>query len=72
MNKLLTSQTLQIMSTTHTYVCGEFNEFVVRKVAHKRIADQTITGYNTEEFAVSPSQVNLFLLTLALTCLWSQ
>merc|ERR1711962_1050424 len=50
------------MSTTNTYVCGELNEFVVRKVAHKRIVDQTITGYNTEERAVSPSQVNIILL----------
>merc|ERR1719348_2401897 len=38
------------------------SEFVVRKVAHKRVADQTLTGYNTEERAVSPSQVNLVLL----------
>jgi len=53
-----------IMSTTHTYVCGELSEFVVRKVAHKRVADQTITGYNTEERAVSPSQVNLVLLNV--------
>merc|ERR1712121_390144 len=53
-----------ILSTTHTYVCGEFNEFVVRKVSHKRIADQTITGYNTEERAVSPSQVNMSLLKI--------
>merc|ERR1711970_239126 len=53
-----------IMGTTNTYVCGELNEFVVRKVAHRRIADQTITGYNTEERAVSPSQVNMSLLKI--------
>merc|ERR1719365_69583 len=53
-----------IVSTTSIYACGELNDFVVRKVAHKRTAAQTITGYNTEEFAVSPSQVNLFLLSI--------
>merc|ERR1712121_159654 len=52
------------VSTTSIYACGELNDFVVRKVAHKRTAAQTITGYNTEEFAVSPSQVNLFLLSI--------
>merc|ERR1719365_573881 len=52
------------VSTTSIYACGELNDFVVRKVAHKRTAAQTITGYNTEEFAVSPSQVNLFLLNI--------
>merc|ERR1719334_1606019 len=52
------------MSTTATYVCGELNDFVVRKVAHRRIADQTITGYNTDEAAVSPSQVNMSLLKI--------
>merc|ERR1712168_83647 len=52
------------VSTTHTFVCGELDKFVVRKVAHKRIADQTITGYNTEERAVSPSQVNMSLLKI--------
>jgi len=53
------------MSTTHTYVCGELNKFVVRKVAHKRIHEQTITpGYQTEERAVSPSQVNMHLLKI--------
>jgi len=52
------------MSTTHAYVCGELNSFVVRKVAHKMIADQTITGYNTEERAVSPSQVTMSLLKI--------
>merc|ERR1719481_2472389 len=41
-----------IVSTTSIYACGELNDFVVRKVAHKRTAAQTITGYNTEEFAV--------------------
>merc|ERR1712111_108299 len=51
-----------IMGTTHTYVCGELNEFVVRKVAHKRISELTPAGYNTEERAVSPSQVNMVLL----------
>jgi len=53
-----------IMGTTYTYVCGELNEFVVRKVSHKRIAEQTPTGYNTEERAVSPSQVNMSLLKI--------
>merc|ERR1719385_326595 len=53
-----------IVSTTNTYVCGELNEFVVRKVAHKRILDQTITFYNTDESAVSPSQVNMSLLKI--------
>merc|ERR1711862_137036 len=53
-----------IVSTTHTFVCGELDHFVVRKIAHKRIADQTITGYNTEEMAVSPSQVNMSLLKI--------
>merc|ERR1719385_564878 len=53
-----------IVSTTSIYACGELNDFVVRKVAHKRVAAQTITGYNTEEFAASPSQVNLFLLNI--------
>ena len=48
------------MSTTSIYACGELNDFVVRKVAHKRVAAQTITGYNTEEFAVSPSVLSLF------------
>merc|ERR1712168_1364332 len=52
------------VSTTHTFVCGELDQFVVRKIAHKRIADQTITGYNTEEMAVSPSQVNMSLLKI--------
>merc|ERR1712168_1638489 len=52
------------VSTTHTFVCGELDQFVVRKIAHKRIADQTITGYNTEEIAVSPSQVNMSLLKM--------
>merc|ERR1719370_2034875 len=51
-----------IMGTTHTYVCGELNEFVVRKVAHKRISELTPAGYNTEERAVSPSQGNMALL----------
>merc|ERR1711862_885376 len=53
-----------IVSTTHTFVCGELDHFVARKIAHKRIADQTITGYNTEEMAVSPSQVNMSLLKI--------
>merc|ERR1719385_131139 len=52
------------VSTTHTFVCGELDHFVVRKIAHKRIAEQTITGYNTEEMAVSPSQVNMSLLKI--------
>merc|ERR1719309_1781324 len=52
------------VSTTSIYACGELNDFVVRKVAHKRTAAQTITGYNTEESAVSPSQVNLSLLNI--------
>ena len=52
------------MSATHTYVCGELTSFVVRKVAHKMIADQMITGYNTEERSVSPSLVTLSLLKI--------
>lgn len=50
------------MSTTHTYVCGELSKFAVRKVSHKRIADSTLVGYNTEERSVSPSQVTISLL----------
>merc|ERR1719320_1811855 len=50
------------MSTTNTFVCGELKDFVVRKVSHKRIAEATITGYNTEEKSVSPSQVTMSLL----------
>merc|ERR1719175_222729 len=53
-----------VMSTTYTYVCGELNDFAIRKVAHKRILDQTITFYNTDESAVSPSQVNMSLLKI--------
>merc|ERR1712029_880754 len=52
------------VSTTHTYVCGELTKFVVRKVAHKMIADQMITGYNTEERSVTPSLVTLSLLKI--------
>jgi len=52
------------VSTTNTFVCGELNEFVIRKVAHKRVAEATITGYNTEERATSPSQVNMTLLKI--------
>jgi len=52
------------ISTTNTFVCGELNEFVIRKVAHKRIAEATVTGYNTEERATSPSQVNMSLLKI--------
>jgi len=52
------------VSTTHTYVCGDLHKFVVRKVAHKMIANQMITGYGTEERSVSPSQVNLSLLKI--------
>ena len=50
------------MSTTNTFVCGELKDFVVRKVSHKRIAESSITGYNTEEKSVSPSQVTMSLL----------
>merc|ERR1712029_1309328 len=53
-----------IVSTTHTYVWGELTSFVVRKVAHKMIADQMITGYNTEERSVTPSLVTLSLLKI--------
>merc|ERR1712235_50158 len=52
------------VSTTNTFVCGELNEFIVRKVAHKRVTAATITGYKTEERATSPSQVNMSLLKI--------
>merc|ERR1712235_172308 len=52
------------VSTTNTFVCGELNEFIVRKIAHKRVAAATITGYKTEEEATSPSQVNMSLLKI--------
>jgi len=52
------------VSTTYSYVCGELNKFVVRKVTHNMIADQMITGYNTEERSVSPSMVTLSLLKI--------
>jgi len=52
------------MSITHSYVCGKLTNFAVRKVAHKMIADQMITGYNTEERSVTPSLVNLSLLKI--------
>merc|ERR1719295_1591261 len=61
---LTSNSELGTIVSTNTYVCGELNEFVVRKVAHRRIADQTITGYNTDESAVSPSQVNMSLLKI--------
>merc|ERR1719505_179910 len=53
---------MTVMSTTNTFVCGELNEFIVRKVSHKRISENSITGYNTEEKSVSPSQVTMSLL----------
>merc|ERR1712235_163401 len=52
------------VSTTNTFVCGELNEFIVRKVAHKRVTAATITGYKTEEKATSPSQVNMSLMKI--------
>jgi len=56
------NELLTVISTTNTFVCGELKEFVVRKVSHKRIAENSITGYNTEEKSVSPSQVTMSLL----------
>jgi len=48
--------------STQTYVCGELNQFVVRKIAHKRNLGQTIGSSNAEATAASPTQVNMSLL----------
>merc|ERR1719385_353261 len=53
---------MNVASTTSTYICGGLNQFTIRKIAHKRIADVSLTGYNTEEMAVSPSMVTMTLL----------
>merc|ERR1719347_1327221 len=53
---------MNVASTTSTYICGGLNQFTIRKIAHKRIADVSLTGYNTEEMAVSPSMVTITLL----------
>merc|ERR1719385_698595 len=53
---------MNVASTTSTYICGGLNQFTIRKIAHKRIADVSLTGYNTEEKAVSPSMVTMTLL----------
>merc|ERR1712198_717329 len=53
---------MSVASTTSTYICGGLDQFTIRKVAHKRIADVSLTGYNTEEKAVSPSMVTITLL----------
>jgi len=50
--------------STQTYVCGELDHFVVRKIAHMRGLDQAIKGASGEEKAVSPSQVNMSLLKI--------
>ena len=52
------------MSTTTAFVCGELNEFIVRKVAHKYLIDAAPVGLNTEERALTDSQVILELLTV--------
>merc|ERR1712121_37180 len=43
------NELMTVMSSTNSFVCGELNKFVVRKVSHKRIAENSITGYNTEQ-----------------------
>merc|ERR1712131_248077 len=33
------NELMSVMSSTNIYVCGELNEFTVRKISHKRIAE---------------------------------
>merc|ERR1711962_553388 len=56
------NEIVSVMSSTNIYVCGELNEFTVRKISHKRIAENTLTGYNTLEKSTAPSMVTMSLL----------
>merc|ERR1712235_219710 len=38
------NEIVSVMSSTNIYVCGELNEFTVRKISHKRIAENTLTA----------------------------
>jgi len=52
------------VSTTNTVVCGELNEFVIRKVAHKTVSVATINDNNTGDKVTSTSQVKMTLLKI--------
>merc|ERR1712121_60920 len=56
------NELLSVMSSTNIYVCGELNEFTVRKISHKRVAESSLTGYNTLEKSTAPSMVTMSLL----------
>jgi len=53
---------LNHLSTTTTFVCGELNEFYVRKVVVKNIIKASPMGFNTEEKVQTTSQINMELL----------
>jgi len=56
--------TMTHSSTTNTYICGDLNAFVIRKIAHITGRQISPLGFKTEEETVSMTKINLELLNI--------